>query len=112
MVPIEDIDIAQVVKDAQINIPATQKSYSVYIKKFRVALKQKEDTPIVAEFMTDDNIASFLFTLGNFNNHGPCHLKGASAALGTELVRLELPGIYTSKHQYPRTAIVIKVKSI
>ncbi|KAJ1433143.1 hypothetical protein B484DRAFT_394668 [Ochromonadaceae sp. CCMP2298] len=104
----EDIDLDEVLAGAQINIPATEASYSTYIVKYRKFIKLEKGANIPPTCLTDPLIAKFLHWLGEAHEHKPHHLKSASAALGAELVRHALPGIYKSPHLYTKTALVIR----
>ncbi|KAJ1407527.1 hypothetical protein B484DRAFT_436464, partial [Ochromonadaceae sp. CCMP2298] len=101
----EDIDLDEVLAGAQINIPATEASYSTYLVKYRKFMKLEKGAAIPATCLTDPLIAKFIHWLGEAHEHKPHHLKSASAALGAELVRHALPGIYKSPHLYTKTAL-------
>jgi hypothetical protein len=106
---VADVDLDAVLAGGGINLPQTQKSYDNYLKKLKGFVEISNETRLLPKHLTDTVIAKFLHVLGVHNSHKPCHLKAASAALGSELIRNGMPGIYTSNHLYPSTTIVIKV---
>jgi hypothetical protein len=112
MQTVEDVDLDQVLESIMLNLPETQKSYNVCVRKFLLYLNQTTATPIQKEWLTDRMMGGFFFAQGVKEDHAPHFLKGASASLGTELVRFDLPGIYTSPHLYPVCKKVIKVSSL
>ncbi|KAJ1384144.1 hypothetical protein B484DRAFT_410902 [Ochromonadaceae sp. CCMP2298] len=108
MLTVATVDLDVVLQNVMLNLPATQTSYNVYVRKFLLYLDQTEATPLQKQWLTDKLMAGFLYALGVKEERAPHFLKGASASLGTELLRFDLPGIYTSPHLYPVCKKVIK----
>ncbi|KAJ1383257.1 hypothetical protein B484DRAFT_440659, partial [Ochromonadaceae sp. CCMP2298] len=102
------VDLDEVLQNVMLNLPTTQTSYNVYVRKFLEYLGQTALTPLQKSWLADKLMGGFIYALGVKEDHAPHFLKGASASLGTELLRFELPGIYTSPHLYPICKKVIK----
>jgi hypothetical protein len=109
MQTVENVDLELVLANVMLNLPKTQKGYNVYVRKFLAYMNQTTLMPIHKEWLTDRLMGGFIFAPGVQEDHAQHFLKGTSASLGTELVRFELPEIYTSPHLYPVCKKVIKV---
>jgi hypothetical protein len=110
-----EIDIEAELANGLDHIPETQRSYDVYLNKLKVcveiAVKGGPYTAkLLQEHLSDVNIAKFLIIIGRDLGYTPHALKSASAALGSVLLKLELPGLYTSRALYPKSQKLIKVR--
>ncbi|KAJ1399365.1 hypothetical protein B484DRAFT_406332 [Ochromonadaceae sp. CCMP2298] len=106
---LDDVNLDGAIAAAKLDTDATERSYKTYKDKFRKFMKLPKDAPILPEHLTDRIIAAFFHALGNWGNHMPYHLKTGSAAVGSELVRSKLPGLYKQASHYPDTHIVVKI---
>jgi hypothetical protein len=109
METVDVVNLDGAIAAAKINTDTTEKSYKTYKDKFRRFMKVGMDSPFLSEWLTDKIIAAFFVALGVWGKYAPYHLKTGSAAVGSELIRSKLPGIYKQAAQYPDTTIVIKV---
>jgi hypothetical protein len=110
-----EIDIEAELANGLDHIPQTQRSYDTYINKLKVcveiAVKGGPYTgQLLQEHLSDVNIAKFLHIIGKDLGYTPHALKSASAALGSVLLQLELPGLYLQRHLYPKSQKLIKVR--
>jgi hypothetical protein len=110
-----EIDIDEVVESGAAHIPGTQANYNTYLNKLKVcvaiAVKGGPYTAqLLQEHLSDVNIASFLHIIGRDFGYKPHVLKAASAALGSVLLKLEMPGLYHSRANYPKSHKMIKVR--
>jgi hypothetical protein len=85
--------------------------YVTYKKKFAVFLRKEEefiDFCLKAEWLSDENVAKFLISLGNTTNYRPHHKKSALAALNDSNRLLGLSNIFDFKHLWPKTHLAIR----
>lgn len=87
-------------------------SYPTYKKKFAVFLRQEIDPrtlQIPAEWLTDENVAKFLVSLGKSCNYGPHHKKSALATISDAKRLVGVSNIFDFKHRCPLTHNAIKL---
>lgn len=107
-----DIAIEDVLAAAPPLMERTEQVYATYLRKFAqfVEVGPANATGIIdKQYYTDESIAKFVFEQGNQSSHKPHVLKGCLAAIGSALLKLELPGIFAMPHVYTKTNLVVKV---
>ena len=113
MLVASEMDLQEMLNEGSDNIPATQASYAVTLKKFSKFVETDEynvnGAMIKKEFFTDDKIAKFLISLGIASDHKPHALKSARAALGYALSVHALPNMRETSQLYPNTTRAIAV---
>lgn len=85
--------------------------YTTYKKKFAVFLRKEEEFEnyqLKAEWLTDDNVAKFLVSLGNSTNYRPHHKKSALAAINDANRIVGVHNVFDFKHLWPKTHMAIR----
>ncbi len=101
----EEIDLAQ-----EFTVNASDVLYPTYKKKFAAFLRQEidESCAIAKEWLTDENVAKFLVSLGKTHNYTPHTKKSAIAAINDANRMVGVPNIYDFKHLWPQTHVIMQ----
>ncbi len=86
-------------------------AYPTYKRKFAAFLRQEihpETLHVPADWLTDDNVAKFLLSLGKSTNFSPHHKKAALAAINDANRLVGVTNIFDFKHNWTQTHNVIK----
>ncbi|KAJ1394749.1 hypothetical protein B484DRAFT_407796 [Ochromonadaceae sp. CCMP2298] len=104
---IGDVDNSEEIENGMVNIPATEKSYETFVRKFRgyVGFEAKERVP--ADALNDHNFSNFLLAVGKEHDGKPHFRKAAMAAIGSMLKKHNIDKLFESPHLYRETHRVI-----
>ncbi|KAJ1438143.1 hypothetical protein B484DRAFT_416359 [Ochromonadaceae sp. CCMP2298] len=77
---IGDVDNSEEIATGMVNIPATEKSYETFVRKFRGYVGLAENERVQEDALTDHNFANFLLAVGKEHDWKP-HFRKASMAV-------------------------------
>lgn len=111
---VDDIDLEERIAGANVLMPTTEASYAQFLRQFcefANSAAYEKGIPIEAKYLTDDNLAKFVFWMGDRHSHKPHILKGLSAAIGFAIQQAGLPNMYAFKHEYRKFHVAVQVWS-
>jgi hypothetical protein len=107
---IGDVDNSEEIATGMVNIPATEKSYETFVRKFRGYVGLAENERVQEDALTDHNFANFLLAVGKEHDWKPHFRKASMAAIGSMLKNRNLDKLFDSPHLYRETHRVIMVR--
>jgi len=111
----DDIDLGEIVSGVVLFTEPTQNQYAVWLRRLASFLNAPvlNATGLIAkEYLTDANVAKFIFQMGKTYGQKIHTLKALSASLNSAFVTHSLQGFREFPHSFPNTTLMCKVMTV